>query len=216
MTTTTTTTTSTTTEAPETTIDSSISATDATEPAVSTTVAGPSANIVETAIELEVFQTLVAAVQAAGLVEALTADGPFTVLGKKALTCVEMLNCCLTSVSWHVALLTPLAIYFLNLFLAPIDEAFAKFPEGTVENLLQPDNIDTLKLILLNHVIEGEIYSSMVTSGPITTLSGYDIIADVSESGEIVFDDISNVVLADVMASNGIVHAIDTVLLPEV
>lgn len=82
--------------------------------------------------------------------------------------------------------------------------------------MLQPDNIDTLKLILLNHVIEGEIDSSMVTSGPIATLSGYEIMADVSESGEIVFNGNSNVVLADVLASNGIVHAIDTVLLPEV
>ncbi len=92
----------------------------------------------------------------------------------------------------------------------PTNDAFAALPEGTVEALLA----DTPKLteILLTHCIDGNIVSSMVTSGPITTLSGNIIDAVVTEEG-ISFDG-SNVIVADIIASNGVVHVIDKVIVP--
>ena len=78
--------------------------------------------------------------------------------------------------------------------------------------MLLPENVETLTRILLHHVIEGKVDSSMISSGPVTTLSGEDIDADVSGSS-ISFDN-ANVVAADIEASNGVVHAIDEVLLP--
>ncbi len=92
----------------------------------------------------------------------------------------------------------------------PTNDAFAALPEGTVEALLA----DTPKLteILLTHCIDGNIVSSMVTSGPITTLSGNIIDAVVTEEG-ISFDG-SNVIAADIIASNGVVHVIDKVIVP--
>ena len=93
---------------------------------------------------------------------------------------------------------------------APNDEAFAKLPEGTIDTLLE--NVETLEEILFYHVIEGKVLSSMVSSGPVTTLLGDPVEAVVSDSG-ISFNG-ANVIGADVEASNGVVHAIDEVLLP--
>ena len=95
---------------------------------------------------------------------------------------------------------------------APTDEAFAKLPEGTIDTLLE--NVETLEEILFYHVIEGKVLSSMVSSGPVTTLLGDPVEAVVSDSG-ITFNG-ANVIglLQDVEASNGVVHAIDEVLLP--
>eukprot|EP00986_Skeletonema_menzelii_P000688 scaffold195_cov161-Skeletonema_menzelii.AAC.3 len=172
-------TTATTTDAPVTTTDAPEKTTDATQATetVSTTAGYDysNKNIVDIAVEAGIFNTLVAAVEAADLVDALTAEGPLTVL-------------------------------------APNDEAFDKLPEGTVDQLLLSENVEILKEILLLHVIEGKVDSSMVSSGPVTTLSGNLIQADVSDSG-ISFND-ANVIAADILASNGVVHAIDQVLLP--
>ena len=107
--------------------------------------------------------------------------------------------------------LTPIILPFITyLCTVPTDDAFAKLPEGTVPALLA--DTDKLTEILLTHCFEGNVVSSMVTSGPITTLSGNTIDAVVTDEG-ISFDG-SNVILPDLVASNGVVHVIDQVIVP--
>ncbi len=133
-------------------------------------------DIVDTAVANGSFTTLVAAVQAAGLVDALKAEGPFTVF-------------------------------------APTDEAFAKLSEGTVEELLKPENIDQLKSILLYHVVEGKFMAADVaTLESAPTLSGKDLSLK-TDMGSVYVND-AKVVLADVEASNGVIHVVDSVILP--
>lgn len=133
-------------------------------------------DIVDTAVANGSFTTLAAALQAAGLVDALKGEGPFTVF-------------------------------------APTDEAFAKLPEGTVEELLKPENIEQLKAILLYHVVEGKVMAADVAGiSKATALSGKDLALKV-DMGNVYINE-SKVVLADVEASNGVIHVIDTVLLP--
>ncbi len=130
-------------------------------------------NIVETAINAGNFKTLVAAVQAAGLVDTLSGEGPFTVF-------------------------------------APSDEAFAKLPAGTVEGLLA--NPEELKKVLTYHVVSGKVMSSDVasmTSAP--TVQGGNLTIDTSNGVKI---NESMVVTADIECSNGVIHVIDSVLLP--
>ncbi len=130
-------------------------------------------NIVETAIDAGSFKTLVAAVEAANLVDTLTSAGPFTVF-------------------------------------APTDEAFAKLPEGTVESLLK----DKAKLtsILTYHVVSGKVMSKDVMNlKKAKTVQGQDINID-TRSGVKVNN--ANVVKADIETSNGVIHVIDTVILP--
>jgi uncharacterized surface protein with fasciclin (FAS1) repeats len=130
-------------------------------------------NIVETAIAAGSFKTLVAAVEAAGLVDTLQSKGPFTVF-------------------------------------APNDEAFAKLPKGTVESLLK----DKVKLtsILTYHVVPGKIMSKDVMNLKKTkTVQGQDIKIDTKSGVKI---NNANVVKADIEASNGVIHVIDTVILP--
>jgi len=96
---------------------------------------------------------------------------------------------------------------------APTNEAFAALPEETLESLLLPENIEQLQDILKYHAVAGLYPSSSLTSGAVETLSGYSItITAVSGSGIIVND--AEVITADIMASNGIIHVIDKVLLP--
>lgn len=122
------------------------------------------------------FETLVAAVKAAGLVEALQAEGPFTVF-------------------------------------APTDEAFAKLPSGTLESLLKPENKDQLVAILTYHVVPGKVKAKDVAGlKQATTLQGSTLKVSVM-NGTVMIND-AHVVATDVMASNGVVHVIDTVLLP--
>ncbi len=133
-------------------------------------------DIVDTAVADGRFTTLVTAVQAAGLVDALKGEGPFTVF-------------------------------------APTDDAFAKLPEGTVESLLQAENIEQLKSILLYHVVEGKVMAADVvglTSAP--TLLGKDLAVKV-DMGDVYINE-SKVVITDIETSNGVIHVIDTVLLP--
>lgn len=128
-------------------------------------------DIVDVAISAGSFDTLVAAVQAAGLEETLRGPGPFTVF-------------------------------------APTDEAFDMLPDGTVENLLLPENQDQLVAILTYHVVAGEVMSSdLLSISSATTVNGQDASFGLTVGG-------ANVTTADVEASNGVIHVIDRVLIP--
>lgn len=138
---------------------------------------GKTKDIVDTAVSAGSFNTLVAAVQAAGLVDALKADGPLTLF-------------------------------------APTDEAFAKLPEGTVESLLQPENIDQLKAILTYHVVSGKVLSTDLADGAsASTLQGSNIGIKIADGTVSVNN--ATVTTADISTSNGVIHVIDTVLLPQ-
>lgn len=131
------------------------------------------ADIVDTAVKAGSFNTLVAAVKAAGLVETLKGAGPFTVF-------------------------------------APTDEAFAKLPAGTVDALLK--DIPQLKQILTYHVVSGKVMASdVVKLKSAKTVQGSDVKIDAS-SGVKVND--ATVSTPDVAADNGVIHIIDTVLMP--
>ena len=131
-------------------------------------------NIVEIAAGNENFQTLVAAVQAAGLVETLAGEGPFTVF-------------------------------------APTDEAFAKLPEGTIEALL--NDKEKLTAILTYHVVPGKVMAKDVVGlSSATTANGQDISIKVYD-GKVMIDN-ATVVATDIEASNGVIHVIDSVILP--
>ncbi|MEM7724065.1 MAG: fasciclin domain-containing protein [Pseudomonadota bacterium] len=135
-----------------------------------------SKDIVDTAVEAGSFETLVAAVQAAGLVETLKGDGPFTVF-------------------------------------APTDEAFAALPEGTVEDLLKPENLETLTAILTYHVVPGKVMSGDLSNGmEAATVEGSDV--TIMTDGGVTVEGAS-VVTADIETSNGVIHVIDQVILPE-
>ena len=96
---------------------------------------------------------------------------------------------------------------------APTDEAFAKLPDGTVENLLKPENKDALAGILLHHVVAGKIMSGDIgSSASPATLQGATL--DVKANYGKVTVNGANVIAADVGASNGVIHVIDTVILP--
>jgi uncharacterized surface protein with fasciclin (FAS1) repeats len=96
---------------------------------------------------------------------------------------------------------------------APTDEAFAKLPEGTVENLLLPENLEQLKAILLYHVVSGSVMAAdVVTLSEATTVNGATIAITVGEG--VVLNGTTNVVTTDITASNGVIHVIDSVLLP--
>lgn len=135
-----------------------------------------SKDIVETAASNGSFNTLVAAIQAAGLSDTLKGDGPFTVF-------------------------------------APTDAAFANLPAGTVENLLLPENKDQLIAILTYHVVAGEVTSAqVVTLNSATTVNGQDV--KITTKDNTVMVDGATVTAVDVMASNGVIHVIDEVMLP--
>jgi len=133
-------------------------------------------NIVDTAVKAGSFKTLAAALTAAGLVDALKGEGPFTVF-------------------------------------APTDEAFAKLPAGTIEKLLQPENKATLVSILKYHVVKGSVKADQVVGlTNATTLNGQRVDIVVKES--VVSLDKSKVTKTDIECSNGVIHVIDTVLMP--
>lgn len=136
---------------------------------------GHAKDIVDTAVEAGSFTTLVAAVQAAGLVDTLKGDGPFTVF-------------------------------------APTDDAFAALPEGTVESLLLPENKDQLVAILTYHVVPGKVMSSDLTDDmEATTVQGDSVTIDL-DNGVMVEE--ATVTTADIETSNGVIHVIDTVIIP--
>jgi len=97
---------------------------------------------------------------------------------------------------------------------APTDEAFSKLPAGTVENLLKPENKEKLKAILLYHVVAGDVTAKQVVQlSSAKTVGGQNVTIAVN-NGTVMVND-AKVVKADVMASNGVIHVIDTVLLPK-
>jgi len=95
---------------------------------------------------------------------------------------------------------------------APTDDAFAALPEGLVDCLLLEENVDALSSILTYHVVSGEVLSTDLTDGPVETVQGEDITVDLTDG--VVLNETVNVVIADVPASNGVIHAIDGVLVP--
>jgi len=128
--------------------------------------------IVDIAAGNDQFSTLVAAVKAAGLVDTLNGDGPFTVF-------------------------------------APTNDAFAALPSGTVDNLLKPENRDQLISILTYHVVPGRIeVSDLLAASSAETVNGQSVPVGLRVGN-------ANVIATDIEASNGIIHVIDTVLLPE-
>ena len=134
-------------------------------------------DIVDTAVAAGSFTTLVAAVQAAGLVETLKGEGPFTVF-------------------------------------APTDAAFAKLPAGTVEDLLKPENKAQLAAILTYHVVPGKVMQADIQSkiSDVKTLQGQTVSVDAM--ADTVTVGAANLIASDVEASNGVIHVIDTVILP--
>jgi uncharacterized surface protein with fasciclin (FAS1) repeats len=92
---------------------------------------------------------------------------------------------------------------------APNDDAFAKLPEGTVDALLE--DIDKLKAILTYHVVAGKVMSSDVSDGPVTTVQGEDITLDTSDGVKV---NDATVIQADIVCSNGVIHVIDSVIMP--
>jgi len=97
---------------------------------------------------------------------------------------------------------------------APTDEAFSKLPAGTVESLLKPENKERLKAILLYHVVSGDVTAAQVVKlSAAKTVNGQDLKLTVNDGTVMVND--AKVVKADVLASNGVIHVIDTVLLPK-
>ena len=138
--------------------------------------AATAADIVDTAIAGK-FNTLVAAVKAADLVDTLKGPGPFTVF-------------------------------------APTDEAFAKLPEGTLEDLLKPENKAKLQSVLTYHVVPGKVMSRDAAKlNSAKTAQGSTINNKATDNGVMVND--AHVVKADIAASNGVIHVIDKVILPE-
>ncbi len=145
-------------------------------------------DIVSNAVNSKDHTTLVAAVKAAGLVETLQSPGPFTVF-------------------------------------APTNAAFDKLPEGTVESLLQPDNKDKLTAVLTYHVVAGKMNAKDVIAAikkgggkaTLTTVQGEELTATLNGKKVMIMDAQGNtatVTIADVNQSNGVIHVIDTVLLP--
>jgi uncharacterized surface protein with fasciclin (FAS1) repeats len=129
-------------------------------------------DIVDTAVAAGSFKTLVAAVRAAGLVDTLKGEGPFTVF-------------------------------------APTDEAFKKLPAGTVESLLKPENLDKLKAILTYHVVAGQVMSKdLLKMTSAKTVNGQKVSIGLTV-------DNSRVIIPDIKCSNGVIHVIDSVILPK-
>ena len=133
-------------------------------------------DIVDTAVSAGSFNTLAAALEAAGLVETLKGKGPFTVF-------------------------------------APTDQAFAKLPEGTLKSLLKPANKEKLTAILTYHVVAGNVKAAdVIKLSSAKTVNGQSVTVKVV-GGKVLING-ATVVKADIAATNGTIHVIDTVLLP--
>jgi uncharacterized surface protein with fasciclin (FAS1) repeats len=149
----------------------------------------PSKNIIQNALNSKDHTTLVAAVKAAGLVQTLEGPGPFTVF-------------------------------------APTNEAFAKLPPGTVDDLLKPENKATLVKVLTYHVVAGRMTAANLMKAvkegegvaKLKTVAGEDIWVKQAGPGKLTITDtkgdVAMVTIPDVLQSNGVIHVIDTVLLP--
>jgi len=98
---------------------------------------------------------------------------------------------------------------------APTNEAFAKLPAGTVENLLKPENKDQLVAVLTYHVIPGKVMAADIAGKEMETATVQGSTVDINATGDAVMVDGAKVVTADIAASNGVIHVIDAVILPE-
>ena len=136
----------------------------------------PPKDIVETAVADGRFTTLVAAVQAAGLVDTLKSEGPFTVF-------------------------------------APTDDAFAKLPEGTVAELLKPENLESLQNILLYHVVPGSVKAEQVVTLENAETALGPKVSIMVEEGKVFINE-AEVIITDIQTYNGVIHVIDSVILP--
>lgn len=145
--------------------------------APTTSKAGGGQDIVDLAAGNQDFETLVAALKAADLVDALKGEGPYTVF-------------------------------------APTDDAFAKLPEGTLDNLMKPENKDELASILTYHVVPGRVTAADIAGGRsmMETLEGSSLTVN-SSDGKVMVNE-AQVVQPDLMATNGVIHVIDSVILP--
>lgn len=132
--------------------------------------------VVEIAAANDSFKTLVTAVKAAGLAEALSGDGPFTIF-------------------------------------APTDEAFKKIPADTLASLLKPENKEKLASILKYHVVSGKVLAADVKPGKVATLQGSEIAIKAAD-GKVMVND-ATVTKTDIVGKNGVIHVIDTVLMPK-
>src|SRR5712692_1773243 len=149
----------------------------------------PSKNIIQNAVNSKDHTTLVAAVKAAGLVDTLSGTGPFTVF-------------------------------------APTNEAFAKLPAGTVDTLLKPENKETLTKVLTYHVVAGKWSTADLKrkikegkgAAELTTVSGGKLWVMLHEGKHLMLKDekgnMAYITIADVFQSNGVIHVIDTVVMP--
>ena len=162
---------------------------DTTAVTIDTVAVGETGNIVDVAAANADFSTLVAAVKAADLVGTLSGDGPFTVF-------------------------------------APNNAAFDKLPAGTVDGLLKPESAEKLKSVLTYHVVSGKFDAATVIDAinknngkySVTTVQGGTIVLSLND-GKVMLTDAkggtATVILADVAASNGVIHAIDSVVMPK-
>ncbi|WP_199305771.1 fasciclin domain-containing protein [Pseudanabaena sp. FACHB-2040] len=96
---------------------------------------------------------------------------------------------------------------------APTDEAFSLLPDGAIEYLFQPENQDLLRQVLTYHVVRGEVTASEIATGPVEAIGG-GLAVRVADDGRVIVNNAS-VVNADIQASNGVIHAVNRVLLPE-
>lgn len=170
--------------------DSMMMKSSGTDPMVGGAAMYPSKNIIENAMNSKDHTTLVAAVKAAGLVQILEGKGPFTVF-------------------------------------APTNEAFAKLPDGTVANLLKPENKAKLASILTYHVVSGHLTATDISAkaqanggkAMYKTVEGEDVTLMADDAGNWWIADNSGnkaqITIADVLQSNGVIHVIDTVLMPK-
>ncbi len=143
-----------------------------------TRTTAPARDIVQTAVAAGQFNTLAKALEAAGLVETLKGEGPFTVF-------------------------------------APTDEAFAKLPAGTLENLLKPENKAQLAAILSYHVVPGRLMAAdVVKQKTLKTVQGSSLRVSLKGGSNVLVDN-ARVVQTDIRCSNGVIHVIDSVVLPQ-
>ena len=135
-------------------------------------------DIVDTAVGAGKFNTLVAAVKAAGLVETLKGEGPFTVF-------------------------------------APTDEAFEKIPAETIQMLLKPENKEKLQAILTYHVVSGDVRAAdVVKLQTAKTVNGQEVKIEVTDKSEVMING-AKVIKTDIECGNGVIHVIDTVIMPK-
>jgi len=158
------------------TLNSNLFASDCSSKKASASTCTSKKDLVAVASGADNFKTLVAAVKAAGLVETLQGEGPFTVF-------------------------------------APTDEAFAKLPAGTVDNLLKPENREQLAAILKYHVVPGKVMAADVKTMEAKTAQGQSVNLKVTDTAVTV--DGAKVVKTDLLAANGVIHVIDAVILPK-